>query len=289
MFSLAVIGNIAAQAARLGAYSYIAAIFAQRYDIQGADLGTVGIIAGTGSFAGAVIATSSASWWSRRGWPVLGLSVVSTSIMSVGIAMLMLPASLPMNLIGLGISFAAGITIFGAGQVYLTSTFVSDRTVISWNSSPMYIGAAIGTVALGLTNLNTVAFAIVSLTFVAIAAASYSTSIRISHQKASLQRRFASQDFGPLPGATVKAPTSLGRFPTRPETVRSYEPQADSRPVTDSTVGGRSARWACGFARRSGRRISSRSLAVISPRSSTREVTLRPPDRAWRAIEVAAS
>ena len=43
-------------------------------------------------------------------------------------------------------------------------------------------------------------------------------------------------------------------------TVRSREPQVDSRPEIANTVGGRSVIWACGFARRSGRRISSRSF-----------------------------
>jgi DHA1 family inner membrane transport protein len=183
MFSLAVVGNIAAQAARLGTYSYVAAIFAQRYAVQGPDLGTVGIVAGTGSFAGAVVATSGVSWWCRRGWPVLGLSVVSTSIIFVGVALLLLPVSLPVNLIGLGISFAAGITIFGTGQLYLTTTFVGDRTAISWNSSAMYIGAAVGTFALGLTDLVTAALTTASLTFVVVAAVSFTTASRISRRQ----------------------------------------------------------------------------------------------------------
>ena len=75
----------------------------------------------------------------------------------------------------------------------------------------MYIGAAVGTIVLGQTNLDTAAFAIVSLTFVVIAAASYCTSIRISHQKASLQRRFASQDFGQVPRATGEGADVTGK------------------------------------------------------------------------------
>jgi DHA1 family inner membrane transport protein len=109
------------------------------------------------------------SWWCRRGLPVLGFSVVATIVMFVGIALTIIPVNLFVNVIGLGISFAAGMMIFGTGQFYMTSTFLGDRTAISWNSSAMYVGAAVGTFALGLTNLGSNAFATVSLLFVAIA------------------------------------------------------------------------------------------------------------------------
>jgi DHA1 family inner membrane transport protein len=179
-FSFVIVANIAAQAARLGTYSYIATMFAERYSISGAALGIIGIIAGTGSLVGAVIATVTVSWWCRRGQPVLGFSILATAVMFFGIALMIAKTSPYANLLGIGISFAAGITIFGTGQFYMTSVFAGNRTAISWNSSAMYVGAAVGTFALGLTDLGSTAFATVSLVFVVVSAVSYSMSIAVS-------------------------------------------------------------------------------------------------------------
>ena len=187
-FSFAVVGNIAAQAARLGTYSYVAALFAKRYALHGTALGIVGIVAGTGALVGALIATAVVSWWCRRGLPVLGFSVASTSIMFVGIALVTAPTSVQASLVGLGLSFAAGITIFGTGQFYLTSAFVGDRTAISWNSSAMHIGAAVGTLVLGLTNLDSAAFMTVSLSFVVIAGLSCSIPVAMANRQLRTSR-----------------------------------------------------------------------------------------------------
>jgi len=182
-FSLAVIGNVAAQAARLGMYSYIAVLLSDRYDVQSAALGIIGIVAGFGSLAGALVGTAIISWWCRRGWPVMGVSVVATLLMFVGAALMVTPVSLTANVIGLGVSFATGITVFGAGQFYLASTFVGDRTAVSWNSSAMYIGAAVGTLALGVTAPGSLAFAATGLAFVAIGCVSCAATVAVARSE----------------------------------------------------------------------------------------------------------
>lgn len=178
-FSLAISANIAAQAARLGVYSYVAVLLVERYAISETELGVIGIMAGTGSLAGAVFATAMVSRWCRRGRPVLGLSLCATVVLFAGIAITAAPMSFELSLLGVAISFAAGITIFGTGQFYLASTFPGDRVAVSWNSSAMYIGAAIGTFALGFTRPESAAFTMMSLTFVAVAAVSCVTAILI--------------------------------------------------------------------------------------------------------------
>jgi DHA1 family inner membrane transport protein len=171
-FSLAITANIAAQAARLGVYSYVAALLPHRYALGGTDLGIIGIVAGTGSLVGALLGTATVSRWCRRGWPVLGLSVTAAVVLFAGIVLTTAPTSLELSLFGVGISFAAGIIVFGTGQFYVSSTFHGDRTAISWNSSAMYIGAAVGTFALGFTSLGSVGFMAISLTFVVASALS---------------------------------------------------------------------------------------------------------------------
>lgn len=172
-FSISVLGNIGAQAARLGTYSYVGTLFGSRYGFDGAGLGTVGIVAGTGSLIGAAISTATVTWWCRRGWPVLGVALVSTAIMFIGIALVSSPLSAPLSMVGVGLSFAAGIVVFGTSQSFLSSTFPGDRTAVSWNSSAMYIGAAVGTFALGLTDLAPGRFMAVSLAFVVVAGMSF--------------------------------------------------------------------------------------------------------------------
>jgi predicted MFS family arabinose efflux permease len=169
-FSLAIVANIAAQAARLGVYSYVAALLLRRYTLHGADLGIIGIVAGAGSLVGALLGTATVSRWCRHGWPVLGLSAVATAVLAAGIVLTTAPISLELNLIGLAVSFAAGIAIFGTSQFHVASTFHGDRTAISWNSSAMYIGAAIGTFTLGFMSPGSTAFMVVGLLFASVGA-----------------------------------------------------------------------------------------------------------------------
>jgi predicted MFS family arabinose efflux permease len=116
-FSLAIVANIAAQAARLGVYSYIAVLLLHRYALGGTDLGVIGILAGIGSLVGALLGTATVSRWCRRGWPVLGLSVGATVVLFAGIALTTAPLSKEASMVGVGVSFAAGITVFGTGPV----------------------------------------------------------------------------------------------------------------------------------------------------------------------------
>jgi predicted MFS family arabinose efflux permease len=182
-FSLAIVANIAAQAARLGVYSYVAALLLHRYALGGTELGVIGILAGAGSLVGALLVTATVSCWCQRGWPILGLSVSATVVLFAGIALTTAPISPQTSMLGVGVSFAAGIAVFGTGQFYVASAFHGDRTAISWNSSAMYIGAAIGTFALGYTSPDSAAFTVVSLAFTVVAGVSCLVAIAIRDRK----------------------------------------------------------------------------------------------------------
>jgi predicted MFS family arabinose efflux permease len=181
-FSLAIVANIAAQASRLGVYSYVAALLLHRYAVHGTDLGVIGILAGAGSLSGALLATAVISRWCQRSWPVLGLGVAATLVLFVGIVLTTAPMSLEVSLLGVGISFAAGITVFGTSQFYVASTFHGDHTAISWNSSAMYIGAAIGTFTLGYISPGSPGFVAVGLAFTVVAGVCCLIAIAIRDQ-----------------------------------------------------------------------------------------------------------
>lgn len=178
-FSLAIMANIAAQSARLGVYSYVAALLLHRYALSGSDLGIIGLVAGAGSLAGALLGTATVAHWCRRGLPVLGLSATATVVLFAGIALTAAPTSLGLNLFGVGINFAAGITVFGTCQFYVASVFHGDRTALSWNSSAMYIGTAVGTFALGFTAPGSSAFTLVALGLTGLAVVCCLAAIRI--------------------------------------------------------------------------------------------------------------
>ncbi|MEZ0053791.1 putative MFS family arabinose efflux permease [Mycobacterium sp. MAA66] len=186
IFSCTVAGNITAQAARLGTFAYASAQFSSWYGITGARLGIIGIVAGAGSLAGAVVATTTVARWRRRGWPVLGFILTSVAVMFVGIALMTAPISAPLSLIGLGLNFAAGTITFGAGQFFLSTIFPGNRTAMSWNSSAMYIGAAVGTFTLGITDLAPGPFMVISLAFVVISALSFSATMVLSRHSPAI-------------------------------------------------------------------------------------------------------
>jgi DHA1 family inner membrane transport protein len=128
---------------------------------------------------GALLATATVSRWRRRGWPVLGLSATATAVEFTGIVLTAAPVSLALNLFGVATTFAAGIAVFGTGQFYVASTCHGDRTAISWNSSAMYIGAAIGTFTLGFTSPGSAAFMVVGLAFAGVSGVCYLVAIAI--------------------------------------------------------------------------------------------------------------
>jgi DHA1 family inner membrane transport protein len=178
-FSLVILANIATQAARLGVYSFVAALLLHRHALNEVGLAAIGIVAGMGSLVGALLGTATVSRWCRRGWPVLGLSATAAAIVFAGVGLTAAPVSLEFNLVGVAISFAAGITAFGTGQFYVASSFHGDRTAIAWNSSAMYIGAAVGTFALGFTSPGSAAFLAVGLLFSGVGGVCYLIAIAL--------------------------------------------------------------------------------------------------------------
>jgi DHA1 family inner membrane transport protein len=148
-FVLAIAGNIAAQAARLGSYSFVTVLLVQRHGMHGAALLGIGLVAGMGSLAGATTASILITRWTRRGRPPLGFAIPWLPVLLLGCVLLTAPTPAPIGLAGLTLSFAAGVVVFGTTQLHLATRFGADRTAIAWNSSAMYVGAALGTFALG--------------------------------------------------------------------------------------------------------------------------------------------
>ena len=169
VFTLTVLANISAQAARLGSYSFAAVLLIQRYDIAGTALVGIGMIAGTGSLTGAVCASVLIAHWLGHGRTALSFAIAWMPILLCGMLLFTMPVGSPLGLIGLALSFAAGTVIFGSTQLHIASRFRQDRTAVAFNSSAMYVGAAVGTFVLGHIPVRqwftvaTLAFVLISL------------------------------------------------------------------------------------------------------------------------------
>ena len=169
VFTLAVLANVSAQAARLGSYSFVAVLLIQRYEIAGTGLAGIGIIAGAGSLGGAVCASVLIAHWLGHGRTALSFAIVWMPILLCGMLLFTVPVGGPPGLVGLALSFAAGTVIFGTTQLHIASRFRGDRTAVAMNSSAMYVGAAVGTFVLGRIPVGqwftvaTVVFVLISL------------------------------------------------------------------------------------------------------------------------------
>ena len=147
--SLVIAANVAGQAARLGSYSFIAELLVQRYDMHGIGLVGIGLVAGTGSLIGAASASTCISWWLGRGHTALGFAAAWTLVLLAGVVLFTTPSTAPIGLVGLALTFAGGIAVFGTTQTHVTSRFPHHRASVAMNSSAMYVGAALGTAVLG--------------------------------------------------------------------------------------------------------------------------------------------
>lgn len=161
-------------AARLGAYTYVGAIFAMRFGMDVSALGLVGLLVGTGMMLGALAASAILDRLARRG--------ISGIWVSVSAALLFTPCAIVASTTGhvwvaltsLGLWTMSGGAFSPSQQTFLSSADPSQRaSVVAWNNSMMYAGAAVGTTTLGFVAAGSISFAMITgaLGLAAVAAA----------------------------------------------------------------------------------------------------------------------
>jgi predicted MFS family arabinose efflux permease len=151
------------QAARLGAYTYIGAIFAMRFGMDVEALGLVGLLAGVGTMVGSLAAGTILDRLARHGIPGAWISVFA--------ALLFIPCAVIASTCGqvwvalalLGLWCICGGAFYSSQLTFLSSADPSQRaTVIAWNNSMLYAGTAVGTTALGFVVAGSVSFATIT-------------------------------------------------------------------------------------------------------------------------------
>lgn len=165
-FRLIMLGNLCAQAARLGTYAFAGALFSTRFGLSTETLGLVGALVGIGSFTGSLLAGPLVDRWRAAGRREPVLCIGWGGLLAAALALAVLAPTSWVSIVGFMLAFAAGSAFFSTGQVFLTTELAERRSAaVSWNNSAMYIGTAVGTAVLGALGYGSTGFAIGAVVF----------------------------------------------------------------------------------------------------------------------------
>jgi predicted MFS family arabinose efflux permease len=160
---LGLLASFFQNAARLGAYTYVGAIFAVRFGMDVSALGLVGLLVGAASMVGFLTGGVIVDRLARRG--------VSGAWVSVCAALMLIPFAVVAGatgqrwvaLMSLGLWFMYAGAFSSSQQMFFSSADPSQRaSVVAWNNSVTNAGAAAGTTALGFVVAGSVSFAIIT-------------------------------------------------------------------------------------------------------------------------------
>jgi predicted MFS family arabinose efflux permease len=163
---LGLLASFFLQAARLGAYVYVGAIFAVRFGMDVSALGLVGLLAGAGTMLGSLTAGTTLDRLARHGVPGAWVSVFAALLFIPSAVIASTTGHLGIALTSLGLWFLCGGAFYSSQQTFLSSADPSQRaTVVAWNTSMMNAGTAVGTTALGFVVAGGASFATVTGAF----------------------------------------------------------------------------------------------------------------------------
>jgi predicted MFS family arabinose efflux permease len=173
---LGLLASFFSQAARLGAYTYVGAIFALRFGMNVSTLGLVGLLVGACSMVGSLTAGTIVDRLARRNVPGVWVSVCAALLFIPSAVVASTTDHLGVALTLLGLWFTCGGAFYSSQQIFLSSADPHQRaSVIAWNNSMMNTGTAVGTAALGFVVAGSawfatiiVAFGLAALTVVAL-------------------------------------------------------------------------------------------------------------------------
>jgi predicted MFS family arabinose efflux permease len=154
------------QAARLGAYTYVGAIFAVRFGMDVSALGLVGLLAGAGTMIGSLAAGTVLDRLARLSVPGTWVSVLAALLFIPCAAVASTTSHVLVTLTSLGLWCIFGGAFYSSQQTFLSSADPSQRaSVVAWNNSMTFTGIAVGTTVLGFVVADSVSFATITGAF----------------------------------------------------------------------------------------------------------------------------
>ncbi|WP_433663885.1 MFS transporter [Nocardia sp. CA-128927] len=158
--SLGLIATLFLQAGRLGAYTFVGVLFAQRFGFSLNTLGLVGLLVGAGSLIGSLSTGTILDHLHRRNVSGVWVSVVAAAAFAPCAAVALSTENMILALVALTLWCVFGGAFYSSQQAYLSSADPTQRaSVVAWNNSMMNAGIAIGTTLLGTLTVGSAAFA----------------------------------------------------------------------------------------------------------------------------------
>lgn len=149
-FGLSLGATAFAQAARLGAYTYLGVLYTSRFGFSTTLLGLIGGLVGVGSLIGSMLAGPIVDWWRAHGRNEPILCVGWGIVLAIGLAVALTADSPVLSLVAVIIWFAAGGAFYSTAQAFLVDAVPDQRAAaVSWNNAAMNAGVAAGTAILG--------------------------------------------------------------------------------------------------------------------------------------------
>lgn len=168
-----------AQAARVGAYTYLGVLYHQRFGLSATQLGAIGALVGAGSLTGSLLAGPLIDRCRRRGRSELTLCIPGSLAIGAGLIAGLTTHTLAVSIAAVSIWSAAGAACYSTTQASLSNTVPELRgPAASWNNAAMNGGIAIGTAVLGLVSTNIgIEFIITAVLFAMAACALSATTL----------------------------------------------------------------------------------------------------------------
>jgi predicted MFS family arabinose efflux permease len=153
-------------AARLGAYTYVGVIFAMRFGMDVSTLGLVGLVVGGCSMVSSLTVGTILDRLAGRGIPGAWVSVCAALLLIPSAVVASTTGQVWVALVSLGLWFMCGGAFYSSQQTFFSSADPSQRaSVVAWNNSMLYAGAAVGTTALSFVVAGSASFAAITGAF----------------------------------------------------------------------------------------------------------------------------
>jgi predicted MFS family arabinose efflux permease len=160
---LGLLATLFLQGARLGAYTYVGAIFAVRFGMDVKALGLVGLLVGATTMVGSLASGTIVDRLARRSVPGAWVSVLSALLFIPCTVVATTTGQLWVALMSLGLWCMFGGAFYSCQQTFLSSADPSQRaSVVAWNNSMTHMGTAVGVTALGFVVAGSVSFATIT-------------------------------------------------------------------------------------------------------------------------------
>lgn len=148
--TLAFLSSLLIHAGRLGAYTYVGVLLAERFGYDLTTLGLVGLVVGAATMIGSAVTGVVVDGLARRGVHPAWVPAGAAFIVAAGLAVASTSTVPAVVITAIAVFCAAGSAHFSAQQTYLASADPDNRAaVIGWSNACNNAGTAAGTALLG--------------------------------------------------------------------------------------------------------------------------------------------